>query len=59
MMNIFIVGGPDWVEAGVGGERIPSRQNKGNRSLVNTLQGSSGQDSKGDCLPEAVVGSSS
>ena len=33
-----------------------TRQNKGDRSLLNTLQGSSGQDSKGETVcHEAVV----
>lgn len=37
--------GDDWVEAsGAGGERIHRRQNKG-ESLLNTLDGSGGQDS--------------
>lgn len=30
-------------------ERIPPRQSKGDSSL-NTVQGSQGQDSRGDCL---------
>lgn len=33
---------------GIGSKRIRTRQNNGDRSLLSTLQGSSGQDSKGD-----------
>jgi len=37
------------VEAGrMGSGRIHPGQNKGDRSLLNTLQGSCGQDSKGE-----------
>lgn len=40
---------PGWLEAGgASGERIYPRQNKRDRSLLTTLQGSSEQDSKGD-----------
>ena len=50
------VGQLDTVEAGgPGSERIHSRQNKGDRSSLNTLQGNSGQDSRGDCLPGGSV----
>lgn len=47
------------VEAdGVGGERIHLRQSKRNRSLLNTLQGSGGQGSKGEPVcHEAAHGS--
>lgn len=41
------------------GKRIHPRKNKGDRSLLNTLQGSSGQDSKGETVGrqrwEAIV----
>lgn len=36
--------------------RIHPRQNKRPRSLLNTLRGSSGQESRGDCLPEGGGG---
>ena len=49
--------GNDRVEAnGVGGERIHLKQNKGDRSLLNTSQGSSGQDSRGEAVCHEVVG---
>ena len=48
--------GNDWVAAGgAGGERIHLRQNKGDRSLLNT-QGSSGQDSRGEAVCQETVG---
>ena len=56
------MGHPGWVGASdSGGERIHSRQNKGDRSLLNTLQGSSGQDSRGEtrCHVAVVSGHSS
>jgi len=34
----------------MGSERIHPRQNKGDRSLLNTPQGSSGQESKGETV---------
>ena len=52
------MGRPDRVGAGsMGSERIHQRQSKGDRSLLNTLQGSPREDSKGQavCI-EAVVG---
>lgn len=43
---------PDLVEAGgTRSENIDPRQNRRDRSLLNILQGSSGQDSKGETLP--------
>ena len=52
------MGNPEWVEAGCAGrERILPRQNKGERSLLSTLEGSSRQESKGDTsCNEAVCG---
>ena len=45
------VGPPDQVAASsIGGERIHPRQNKGDRNLLNTPQGSGGQDSKGETV---------
>ena len=42
---------PDRVGAGgAGGERIHPRQKKRDRSVLNTLQGTSGQDSKGETV---------
>lgn len=47
------MGRPGRVEAGgTGCERIHPRQNNGDRSLWNTLQGSSGQNSRA----ETVIG---
>ena len=47
--------GNDWVQAiGVGGGRIHLRQNKGDRSLLNTPQGCCGQESKEEALPGGV-----
>lgn len=38
--KVLHVGRPDWVEAGgVGGEKVHPRRNKGDRRLLNTLQG--------------------
>lgn len=47
----------DRVEAGnAGSERIHPRQNKRDESLLNTPQGSSGRNSKGETVcPKAVV----
>lgn len=47
----------DWMGAGgEGGQRIYLRQNKGERCLLNTLQGSGGQHSKAEIVGhEAVV----
>lgn len=43
----YRVGQPDRVEAsGMGSERIHQRQSKGDRSLLDTGQGGSGQDSR-------------
>ena len=48
--------GNNQVEAGgTGGERIHLRQNKGDRSVLNTSQGSSGQDSKGETVCKETV----
>ena len=41
---------------GVGGERIHLRQNKGERSLLNTQQGGSRQDSRGEAVCNEVSG---
>ena len=50
--------GDDWMEAGgVGGERSHLRQSKEDGHLLDTPQGSSGQDSKqGSDWQEAVGG---
>ena len=46
----------DWIGGqGMGGERIHPRQNKRNKSLLNTLQKSSRQDSKGETVWQEVV----
>lgn len=52
---------PSQVETGgAGGDRIHLRQSKGVRSLLNTLQGSYGQDNKGETVcQKAVMGGSS
>ena len=52
------MGGHDQVEAsGSGYERIHLRQNKGDRSLSNTLQGAAcRQDSEGEAVCKEVVG---
>lgn len=48
--------GEDWVEAcGKEGERIHLRQDKGERSLLNTPQGSGGPDSRGEDVFQEVV----
>ena len=50
-------GAVDQVQAGsTGGERIHLRQSKGDRSLMNTPQGSSGQDCRGEAVGNEVVG---
>ena len=50
-------GDDGWVEAGgTGGERIHPRQNRGDRSFVNTLQGSSGQDRRGEAVCKDAAG---
>lgn len=58
---------PDWMGAlnvamihrveasGTGSEKIHLRQNKGNRSLLNMLQGSNEQDSTGEAVCKEVV----
>ena len=49
--------GYDGVETGgTAGGRFHLRQNKGDRSLPNTLQGSPGQDGKGDTVSKEGVG---
>lgn len=40
----------------MGGVRIHPRHNKGDRSVLNTLQGSIGQDSKRETSEETVLG---
>ena len=46
----------DRLEAGgAGNEKIHPRHNKGDRRLLNTLQGNSGQTSKGDTICHGVV----
>lgn len=52
------MGQPSRVEAGsLGGESIHTRWNKGDRSLLNTPQGSGRQNSKEETVcHEAVVG---
>ena len=57
-LNSDSVACPNWVAArGTGSERIHQRQNKGDRSLLNTLQGNRGQDSQRERLfcQEAMV----
>lgn len=50
------MGRPDRVEAcGVGGERIHPKQNKGDRGLLDTRQGGSGQGSRGETICQEVV----
>ena len=44
-IHMQVVGHSDWM--GASGERIRPRQNKRDKSLLNKLQGSIGQDSKG------------
>lgn len=47
---------PSQVETGgAGGDRIHLRQSKGVRSLLNTLQGSYGQDNKGETVCQKAV----
>lgn len=45
-----------WDTGGPGHERIHLRQNKVDRSLLTTLQGSGGQDSKGETICKEAVG---
>ena len=53
------VGHSDPVKAGgTGGETIHLRPNKRDKSLLNTLPGSSGQDSKGETVCSEAVGGS-
>lgn len=40
---------------GAGGERIHLRQDKGNRSVLNTLQGRGGQDKEGEAVGKEAV----
>lgn len=56
MVSLQLDGGPQkwgncWVEAGgMGSERIHLRQSEGAGSLLNKLQGSGGQDSRGEAI---------
>ena len=56
-MGPLNVGHPSWVGAGgAGSKRIHPRQNKRARGVLNTLQGSSGQDRKGKTIFAVVRG---
>lgn len=54
--RVVMWGRPDLVETrGAGSKRTHLRQNTGDRSL-NTLQGSNGQDGRGETVYQEVVG---